>query len=329
MASTIGQIQGAASAGSTYLSVVNARSIPGTLLHEGNWSQITSNLKAYPFRISEIRNIEKEIPLARVSFKYNLQGAETYFNGQEEVSIRAGEYLLATNLRHCEVFIDQKEEDDLGLCVDLDLFHLSEGLQTMYQGNELQPLSQEFRSFLLEEQFFERFRSNPVFDQWIRYVFTALKSGQNLSTEVLQFEFIRQFLFHHSEYLSCYARLPVLRSSSKKALYARMLTARDVLHDHVRSDLSMQDLARQVHLSEYRLYHVFKDTFGVSPHRYLLQLKLNEALVLHGSGNYNWTEIAEQLHFADVQSFSKLFRKHFRMSPSRYTALAGKQQDKL
>lgn len=291
----------------------------GPLLNEDNWAQITQNLQSFPFRISEIRQIQKEIPLSQVSFKYNLYGAELYYNGQQEIRLSAGEYLLATNHKKCEVRINQTHEQDLGLCVDIDTRLLQQGLQSLFDSNNFQDLKVDFHAFFLDELLFERFRSNAHFDQWLTQLFLQLKSSPIIHPELLQMEFIRQFLFHHSEYLSSYAQLPVLKASSKKALYQKMLKCREILQDHVYGNISISEMALEVHLSQYRLYHVFKSTFGISPHRYLLQLKLNEALSLYRQGSLNWTQIAELLHFADLQSFSKLFRKYFRMSPKRYT----------
>ena len=48
---------------------------------------------------------------------------------------------------------------------------------------------------------------------------------------------------------------------------------------------------------------------------------MQEAINLHRKGKYNWTEIAELLHFSDVQSFSKRFKKMYGISPLKVVSI--------
>ena len=108
-----------------------------------------------------------------------------------------------------------------------------------------------------------------------------------------------------------------------------MMNAKNNIQDSLYSQVSITDIAKSLYISEFRFYHLFKETFQVSPHRFLLQLKMNEALNLYISGHYTWTEIAELLKFADLQSFSKMFKKQFRMCPKEYASQTEKSGTKL
>ncbi|MBP6623699.1 MAG: hypothetical protein KA198_00920, partial [Chitinophagaceae bacterium] len=78
-----------------------------TLLRENNWAAIMQEIKTYPVRISEIKQLNKEIVLTPLSFKYNLSGSELYFNGNKQIKLHTGEYLLAANQHYCEVDISE------------------------------------------------------------------------------------------------------------------------------------------------------------------------------------------------------------------------------
>ncbi|MBL7766241.1 MAG: helix-turn-helix transcriptional regulator [Chitinophagaceae bacterium] len=300
-----------------YFRNMNAQDRNTTLLNEYNWSDVVSHIRQFPFRVSEIRQLNKNIQLSQVSFKYNLQGKEIYFNGKKEVILSPGEYLLANNHETCEVSINEAREDDLGVCIDIHTDLLQQAISAFLNPSGLSD-EMDKKSFFLEEQLFVRYRSGPLLHQYMWDLFHQIKSGNIGSLQEMECEFIRQLLFHQLPYLKAYQNIPVIRKSTRTELYEKMLQARNHLHDMVYSQISMKELAQSIFLSEFRFFHLFKETFRISPHQYLIGLKLQEAIRLFHTAQYTWTEIAMRLHFADVQSFSKVFKKHYRMSPRAY-----------
>ena len=288
-----------------------------TLLTELNWQEVVSSLHQFPFRISSIQSIEKEIGLSRISFKYNLRGQEVYCHGSNEVKLSTGMYLVSTNLDVCDVSIKSRYEKDLGVCIDIHPGRLQQALQVFLQPNtSIQECHKV--NFYLDDIFFRRHISNREFHAYMYSIYTRIKLHQIDSLEELEFEFVRQFLFHQLPDLLTFARIPAIKKSTKRELYLSMMEAKGRLHDSVYSSLSMEELARGLFLSEYRLFHLFKDAFGISPHKYLIQLKMNEAVTLARQQQLSWTEIAARLKFADIQSFSKLFKKYQGLNPSEY-----------
>ncbi len=293
-----------------------------TLINEQNWNEISSNIQHFPFRISEINSLNKNIKLSKVSFKYNIQGRETYYNGSKQAVLQTGEYLIATNQEYCEVQITEGRTKDLGVCVDINMEYLIQGIQAYLQPNKYL-LENDKLSYFIEDDFFIKYTSNREFHRYMEHLFDAIKHNTFASLPEMECEFIRQFLFHQTPYLLAYKQVPALKKSTRNELFAKMIEARNILHDSVDQTITVTELSKRLFLSEYRLFHLFKATFQTSPHKYLLQLKLNKAMQLYKSKHYTWTEIADKLQFADVQTFSKLFRKHLRMSPSEYGKSSG------
>lgn len=91
--------------------------------------------------------------------------------------------------------------------------------------------------------------------------------------------------------------------------------------DHFRSKIAVRDIAEAVHLSESRLFSVFKQALGVSPITYLNNYRLSLAAEELVASNKTITEIADAIGIDDPVYFNKLFRKSFQMSPSKYRAL--------
>ena len=63
---------------------------------------------------------------------------------------------------------------------------------------------------------------------------------------------------------------------------------------------------------------IFAKKFNTSPKQYLINKKLNHAKDLIVSSNLSITEISEYTGFQSVYHFSRLFKKHFNMSPLTY-----------
>lgn len=287
------------------------------LLNEQNWNEIISNIDVFPFRVSEITRLNKEITLSQVSFKYNIEGRETYYNGSTEVTLQTGEYLVAANQSYGEVSIDERGRQDIGVCIDINVDLLQQALQTSLCPEAYFSASEK-SAYFLEDDFFIKYKSNREFHRYIITLYHQVKSGNFFSLQELEFEFVRQFIFHQLPHLMAYKRLPVLKKSTRNDLYNKMIQAQHLIQDSVYSNVSISEIAHELYISEFRFYHLFKETFQVSPHRFMLQLKMNEALNLFASGQFTWTDIADLLKFADLQSFSKMFKKQFRMCPKEY-----------
>lgn len=82
--------------------------------------------------------------------------------------------------------------------------------------------------------------------------------------------------------------------------------------------LIMDDMAASVHLSPSRAIHVFKEAFGMPPHRYYLmqRLELAQSMLLYTALSIR--EISERLGFADYNHFSVSFKKKYGVSPLQF-----------
>lgn len=84
---------------------------------------------------------------------------------------------------------------------------------------------------------------------------------------------------------------------------------------HLNEPLSIEDMARRANLSPSRFSALFKERYGVSPHRYLLDMRVNHAGHLLKSTKLTQEEIASYCGFADVHHFSKTFKKRTGQAP--------------
>jgi AraC family transcriptional regulator len=121
-------------------------------------------------------------------------------------------------------------------------------------------------------------------------------------------------------------RLVVLNARERKATCAvqRQLSTRSVrsIRDFVEANIAdcikLDDLAAICGVSPEYFIRVFKSSLGVSPHRYVVGVRIHHAKRLLTDTNIGLAEIARQCGFAHQQHFTNTFRRMTGVSPGAY-----------
>ena len=93
---------------------------------------------------------------------------------------------------------------------------------------------------------------------------------------------------------------------------------RDVIvhmHKHYGEEIDLGRYAAMVGLSDGRFVHLFKESMGVSPYAYVLELRLERAAEMLLSTDRSVAEISYAVGFSDPLYFSRRFKKHYLLSP--------------
>lgn len=94
----------------------------------------------------------------------------------------------------------------------------------------------------------------------------------------------------------------------------------DVIAKNLYSNLSISEFAHLSGLSVSSFKRKFNAVFEVSPKKYINQKKLEKAAQLLKLKEIRISEIAYDCGFDSITSFNRLFKSHFGMSPSKYSA---------
>lgn len=93
----------------------------------------------------------------------------------------------------------------------------------------------------------------------------------------------------------------------------------DYIERHISEGISVEELARQVHMSKYYFLRKFKEQTGVTVHNFVLNKRLIQASEDLLQGN-NMTQVWQNAGFADYSSFLRNFKRTFGISPGKYRA---------
>src|SRR5262249_6094069 len=114
-------------------------------------------------------------------------------------------------------------------------------------------------------------------------------------------------------------RIPVSRLRVGGALSeAQRRKLARLIRERLGEDLSLGDLASFVGLGPRQFSRLFREAFGVTPHRYVLEQRLEAGARQLANGSLDIAEIALSLGFSSQSHFAAAFRKRFAQTPRRY-----------
>jgi AraC-like DNA-binding protein len=96
--------------------------------------------------------------------------------------------------------------------------------------------------------------------------------------------------------------------------------ARRFIDNNLQRNLALKELARVVHISPYRLAHLFKAETGTSPASYVKASRMLKSKQLLESSSLSVKQIMLNVGVSDESHFSRDFKKRYGLSPAQYRA---------
>lgn len=93
---------------------------------------------------------------------------------------------------------------------------------------------------------------------------------------------------------------------------------RAFLDVHILENLGLDQIAAHFSFTKEHFIRVFRKTYGITPHQYILQSRIRIAMMLLISTDEPISRISEKLNFSDPHHFSDTFQKYVGFRPSRY-----------
>ncbi|MBP1963645.1 helix-turn-helix domain-containing protein [Paenibacillus aceris] len=87
---------------------------------------------------------------------------------------------------------------------------------------------------------------------------------------------------------------------------------------HLSDPITLEDMAARANLSISRFSIMFKQRYGISPHQYLMNMRVNHAKELLTNTDLSQESIASYCGFADLHHFSKTFKKRTGLTPGEH-----------
>jgi AraC-like DNA-binding protein len=252
--------------------------------------------------------------------KYVLSGEENYFIGRHRNRIGDGACLLVNEGQTYDTLLPYQKEPAIGICLSMNSGMLNDIYQNHIQAED-HLLSNPEKAGAKFDFFESVYGKDDVLCVHLHELTKKLDvtTGKvDLPDEELFFGIARHLLLSQELIKKNALQIKATRHSTRKELYARVTKARAILDECFAEQIEMRVLAASVALSEFHFYRTFRQVYGISPHQYQVRRRLEVSKNKLEKGEGSVSEIALATGFADVQSFSKSFRKMFLVSPGNF-----------
>ena len=112
----------------------------------------------------------------------------------------------------------------------------------------------------------------------------------------------------------------------KAYLYQKIKGAKNHIDKNFHLALDLDTISKESLLSKYYFLRLFKEAYGIAPHRYVVQKRIEAAKKLLING-LSVSQVCHEVGFQSVQSFSILFKKQTGQSPSMFKKKNGERNE--
>ncbi len=205
----------------------------------------------------------------------------------------------------CRYKIGKKEEiirsGEIRIIAPFELHQTYEGkweylhfdIESTFLLNYITDIKQEdLKNFSLNKKF-----KNESFKRNAFYLYKAIKFD-NLIFEEIFLNFAKGIYINFDK--EC--NLEYNKSTLSKAI--------EYIYSHYgNKNLSVENIAKELNLSVYYFVRSFKKHFGVTPHRFILSLRVEKAKQMILKTNESFSLIAQMCGFSDQSHMIKIFKK--------------------
>lgn len=96
-----------------------------------------------------------------------------------------------------------------------------------------------------------------------------------------------------------------------------LMTVRDYIHDNIEEEITIDDLSCVANVSKYHLIRLFRRQFGLTPHKYILNHRINRVREELNHG-LSATHVAHEFGFFDTSHLNRHFKRAYGVTPKQY-----------
>jgi len=155
--------------------------------------------------------------------------------------------------------------------------------------------------------------SDPALKLKMQQCLADLESPQaKLEQEEKLLSFLASLIMRHAK--------PAPTPPKLRPQPAAVVRACEYIRENYGANLALQHLSRVAGLSPFHLHRSFVKIMGISPHDFLVRIRIEKALKLLEKGG-DMSEVALDTGFVDQSHFSRCFKRIIGIPPGRYFRL--------
>ena len=247
---------------------------------------------------------------AKGSCGYYVNGAKNPVHGDQVFFINRGSSLAIRNTETETAPVLLFFHSRLPDLVQYSLF---------YGGDVL--LEKPFDSLPFDFSWLERIHADA---QLHHAVFSLIEIGGGCSSfaalhaDMIIRKLFEDLLLKNQDAYKLSQNVQAVKASTRLEIFRRISTARDWMDAHYSDDITLEDIGAVAAMNSQHFLRMFKQVYSITPHQYLIDVKLRKARELLESTGMTINEICQAIGFESVFSFSVLFKKRFGLPPGGF-----------
>lgn len=264
---------------------------------------------------------ETDDHISRLSIRCNLNGEQHYRVGRNEYLINPKNYLIINQGQHYRTSFYGEEEQEMILVA----FKPGFAEQLLYSRVTPQHilLDDPFKS---PGQALELFEKTYPQDAVIQNLFDRLRKlidldngiKMEIDLEDIYSALMLRMLEVHRNLQGEINKLGSIKLSTRQELFKRLSIAKDYMAAHPDRNIKLDEVAKVACLSVHHFKREFKELYGVSPHRFLLNKRIEKAEEMLSRTALQVEEISLATGFTNTSSFIRSFKAQKGKTPGTY-----------
>ena len=155
-------------------------------------------------------------------------------------------------------------------------------------------------------------------DPVVSRVAFSLKNAAETGTPDFYAEAAALFLAAHLLSKQSGWAVPPDNRSAGRLTDRRLARVLECMNVHYAEPLSLDRLAAEAGVSRFHFISLFRRSVGVTPHRHLVQLRMNAAAALLSNRGLSILEVALLCGYQSAAHFTAVFVQHYSQTPSQF-----------
>lgn len=209
-----------------------------------------------------------------------------------------------------------EEYPEAGKVLPQEAEHLLSHASSYLKHQQYALMKEEFQKVLLAAE--KQYTDSRLLLHWLKSLDRQLHVERS-SEQYAQIIHIQQLMDICEEYQSQFICIQKTNLPENTSQGVRLAVY--YLHSHYQEQVGLTEAAAAAGLNPSYLSYIFKQELGVGFSAYLLNLRMNYAMVLLKNTNEKIKDVAAMAGFNDYHYFSKAFKKAAGVSPANYRKL--------
>jgi AraC-like DNA-binding protein len=278
------------------------------------------NLDQNIIDFSALKEFHGSVQSKGFSIKYVVEGIEKYDLNGHKYPIESGKYLLTNDIQEGQVEIKSPKQVK-GICINIVPEMIVEVVSAVCRPDTPysdMALGQYFASSLFFENQYDAAQTH--LGQALLEMGNTMLNNRNWQKEGLNIELFytlsEKIIADQIPVFKQLQSIPSLKSETKKDLLRRVSKGKEFIDMAFLKPLTIEQVSKEVAMSEYHFFRLFKSIYGTSPHQYIVKKRLDYGQNILKQDRTAVSLAAYDSGFADIHAFSKAFKRYFGYAPS-------------